>query len=93
MLSTCHFSSLIFFPFLKIKKCCILFCFEGQATAFAGGLVKAMEWCPLDEDSTRGQVLAVAAGRVMWEGQEVFRRKEGPGLIQFWSAGTLDSRE
>ena len=68
-------------------------CFEGQATAFAAGPVKTMEWCPLVEDGARGQVLALAAGRVMWEGQEVFRRVEGPGLIQFWSAGTLDCRQ
>ncbi|XP_070208508.1 uncharacterized protein [Littorina saxatilis] len=63
-----------------------------QATAFAGGPVRSVKWCPLGVSATRRQVLAVAAGKVMWKSQEIFTREEESGCIQFWSTGTLDGR-
>ncbi|XP_076456862.1 uncharacterized protein LOC143291118 [Babylonia areolata] len=65
-------------------------CDDRQGTAFVGGCVWAMEWCPLDEEVDRPeQVLAVSGSREMWDNWPLFQRGSGPGCIQFWTTSPL----
>lgn len=58
---------------------------------FAGGPVWAMEWCPTPESAVASQYVALACHRGMDDQHYVNETYPGPGLVQLWDVGQLES--
>ncbi|CAG5129840.1 unnamed protein product, partial [Candidula unifasciata] len=62
---------------------------DGSSYCYTGGPIWAVEWCPVPQDSSQSQFLAVCADRFTEEHLDGATLIDGPGLVQIWSTGPL----